>query len=209
MPSCSKQRSPGQAFARSWTSIAGWQEKERGARRVPFGYEGTRSRHDNQFIQGCLSRSSGVPPLRLGARRAGGGVHNAPAIYDEERIRECSRMIGYAIDARRQRFPDETPYTYRPFADSGEVHRWTPDVNLKDYNLLDLSVCFPLSPRRTANRELRCRTEGARFETTVVAVGSSTGVEPFGRRYLRTSRMRAPMVRADALASAVESLLNE
>ena len=29
-------------------------------------------------------------------------------------------MIGYAIDARRQRFPDETPYTYRPHADSGE-----------------------------------------------------------------------------------------
>ena len=70
----------------------------------------------------------------------GGGVHNAPAVYDEERIRQRSRMIRYAIDARRQRFPDETRYTYRPFADSGEVHRWPPDVNLKDYNLLDLSI---------------------------------------------------------------------
>ena len=72
----------------------------------------------------------------------GGGVHNAPAIYDDERIRQRSRMIGYAIDARRQRFSDETPYTYRPFAGSGEVYRWTPDVrgNLKDYNLLDLSI---------------------------------------------------------------------
>ena len=49
-------------------------------------------------------------------------------------------MIGYAIDARRQRFPHETPYTYRPFAESGEVCRWTDDVNLKDYNLLDLSI---------------------------------------------------------------------
>ena len=72
----------------------------------------------------------------------GGGVHNAPAVYDDERIRQRSRMIGYAIDARRQRFPDETPYVYRPFADTGEVCRWTPDVmaNLKDYNLLDLSI---------------------------------------------------------------------
>ena len=49
-------------------------------------------------------------------------------------------MIGYAIDARRQRFPNETPYTYRPLADSGETYRWTPDLNLKDYNLLDLSI---------------------------------------------------------------------
>ena len=49
-------------------------------------------------------------------------------------------MIGYAIDARRQRFPDETPYTYRPHADSGETCRWTPGANLKDYNLLDLSI---------------------------------------------------------------------
>ena len=72
----------------------------------------------------------------------GGGVHNAPAVYDDERIRQRSRMIGYAIDARRQRFPHETPYTYRPFAESGEVCRWTAEVkaNLKDYNLLDLSI---------------------------------------------------------------------
>ena len=51
-------------------------------------------------------------------------------------------MIGYAIDARRQRFPNETPYTYRPFADSGETCRWTAGAkaNLKDYNLLDLSI---------------------------------------------------------------------
>ena len=49
-------------------------------------------------------------------------------------------MIGYAIDARRQRFPNETPYVYKPFAETGEVCPWTPDVNLKDYNLLDLSI---------------------------------------------------------------------
>ncbi|WP_416896652.1 MAG: phytanoyl-CoA dioxygenase family protein [Minwuia sp.] len=72
----------------------------------------------------------------------GGGIHNAPAVYDDERIRRRARMIGYAIDARRQRFPDETPFTYRPHEKSGEA--WTWDEKAKadvvDYNLEDLSI---------------------------------------------------------------------
>jgi ectoine hydroxylase-related dioxygenase (phytanoyl-CoA dioxygenase family) len=72
----------------------------------------------------------------------GGGVHNAPAVYDAERIRRRARMIGYAIDARRQRFPDETPFVYRPHAERGEVWRWddAARADVKDYNLLDLSI---------------------------------------------------------------------
>jgi ectoine hydroxylase-related dioxygenase (phytanoyl-CoA dioxygenase family) len=70
----------------------------------------------------------------------GGGLHNAPAVYDAARIRERSRALGYAIDARRQRFPHETPFVYQPHA--GEVHRWDDEARarLKDYNLLDLSI---------------------------------------------------------------------
>lgn len=70
----------------------------------------------------------------------GGGLHNAEAVYDDARIRERSRVIGYAIDARRQRFPDETPFTYLPLA--GETLQWDPGLmaSLKDYNLLDLSI---------------------------------------------------------------------
>ena len=73
---------------------------------------------------------------------AGGGIHNAPAVYDEARIRERSRLIGYAIDARRQRFPDETPFVYRPFVACGERHVWNAEAKagLRDYNLLDLSI---------------------------------------------------------------------
>ena len=73
---------------------------------------------------------------------AGGGIHNAPAVYDEERIRRRSRLIGYAIDARRQRFPEEMPFVYRPFAASGERHVWDAraKAGLRDYNLLDLSI---------------------------------------------------------------------
>lgn len=72
----------------------------------------------------------------------GGGLHNAPAIYDAERIAERARVIGYGIDARRQRFPDETPYVYKPLSEAGVVHQWNDaaKADLKDYNLLDLSI---------------------------------------------------------------------
>jgi ectoine hydroxylase-related dioxygenase (phytanoyl-CoA dioxygenase family) len=72
----------------------------------------------------------------------GGGLHNAPARYDEERIGKRARMIGYAIEARHQRFPAETPYIYRPHVASGERFEWQPQImeQLRDYNLLDLSI---------------------------------------------------------------------
>jgi hypothetical protein len=48
----------------------------------------------------------------------------------------------YAIDARRQRFPNETPYRYAPFAGEEARYRWTPEAraDIKDYNLLDLFI---------------------------------------------------------------------
>jgi hypothetical protein len=71
-----------------------------------------------------------------------GGVHNPVAVYDDARIRERSRLILYAIDARRQRFPDETPYRYAPLAAQEALYRWTPQARaqIKDYNLLDLGI---------------------------------------------------------------------
>ncbi|GIT48135.1 MAG: hypothetical protein Ct9H300mP14_00630 [Gammaproteobacteria bacterium] len=69
-----------------------------------------------------------------------GGVHNATAVYDEARIRDRSRMIGYGIDARRQRFTNEAPYVYKPFLKSGEHFQWSTNAKeaIHDYNLLDL-----------------------------------------------------------------------
>jgi hypothetical protein len=71
-----------------------------------------------------------------------GGIHNKAATYDAERIKERARLIGYGIDARRQRFPDETPFIYKPHADAGLIYRWDAKAKagLKDYNLLDLSI---------------------------------------------------------------------
>ena len=73
---------------------------------------------------------------------SGGGLHNAPSVYDDARIRERSRIIGYAIDARRQRFPNENPYQYVPFLETGEHPVWDQAAKstMKDYNLLDLSI---------------------------------------------------------------------
>ena len=71
-----------------------------------------------------------------------GGVHNPVALYDDAYIRERSRMIMYGIDARRQRFPDETPYVYEPLAGQEDEYRWTAQARaaIKDYNLLDLGI---------------------------------------------------------------------
>ena len=71
-----------------------------------------------------------------------GGVHNPVAVYDDDYIRERSRLIMYAISARRQRFPDESPYVYKPFAGQESSYRWTLDLQptLKDYNLQDLGI---------------------------------------------------------------------
>ena len=69
-----------------------------------------------------------------------GGIHNARAVYDEARIRRRSRLIGYAIDARRQRFPDETPYDYKPLAGERLVWDHAAKAEIKDYNLEDLSI---------------------------------------------------------------------
>jgi hypothetical protein len=51
-------------------------------------------------------------------------------------------VIGYAIDARKQRFPEEQPFDYEPFAGSDKDYRWTEAArrDLKDYNLHDLSI---------------------------------------------------------------------
>jgi hypothetical protein len=69
-------------------------------------------------------------------------VHNAVAVYDEERIHERSKAIMYGIDARAQRFPQEPRFVYQPFAGQEDDYRWTPETEagLKDYNRLDLGI---------------------------------------------------------------------
>jgi hypothetical protein len=71
-----------------------------------------------------------------------GGIHNPISLYDDAYIRHRSRMIMYGIDARRQRFPDETPYVYQPLADNADAYHWTAatQAEIKDYNLNDIGI---------------------------------------------------------------------
>lgn len=77
----------------------------------------------------------------IGAR--GNGIH-APGseniIYDEERVRQRSRVLGFALAARKQRYSEETPYEYAPLA--GESFAWNDEAreNLRGYNKLDLGI---------------------------------------------------------------------
>lgn len=72
----------------------------------------------------------------------GGGIHSDAQVFDDEIVARRSRAIGYAIDARRQRFPEETPYQYQPFLASDSTYQWNDSARaaLKDYNLDDLSI---------------------------------------------------------------------
>ncbi len=74
----------------------------------------------------------------LGA--TGNGIHSEQAVYDEARIAARSRVLGLAIDARKQRFPEEEPFNYQPLA--GEQLRYDEQarLSLRDYNLLDLGI---------------------------------------------------------------------
>jgi len=69
-------------------------------------------------------------------------MHAEAAVMDTDFIDTRSRVIGLAIDARRQRFPHETPYHYAPFAERQAEFNWTEkaQASLKDYNLMDLSI---------------------------------------------------------------------
>ena len=63
--------------------------------------------------------------------------------FDDEHIRERSRMILIGIDARRQRFPDEASYHYAPLAGDVEANRWNEETQqnvVKDYNLRDMYI---------------------------------------------------------------------
>ena len=72
----------------------------------------------------------------------GPGLYSEPMFYDEALIDERSKPLGYAIDARKRRFPDEEPYQYQPFVEAGKTFHWSESAKaeLKDYNLRDLSI---------------------------------------------------------------------
>ena len=71
-----------------------------------------------------------------------GGANDAAILYDDEFIRRRSELIMYAINARQQRFPDERPYSYKPFRGAEKQYQWGHGARseIKDYNLRDLFI---------------------------------------------------------------------
>src|SRR6185436_2866391 len=77
--------------------------------------------------------------LNVTTRRLNGKVET----YDAARIAERTRIIQIAIDARRQRFPRERGYVYRPLAGSENANRWnetTRTTVLMNYNQRDMFI---------------------------------------------------------------------
>ena len=106
---------------------------------------------NRQAVHGSFANTS--PDIRVTInfgfhRRAsvlgatGNGIHSPTAVYDEARIFERSKLIAWAIDARKQRFPDERAFSYAPFRGLEDRFRYTDQMKaqLKDYNLLDLGI---------------------------------------------------------------------
>ena len=78
---------------------------------------------NRQVVHGSFPNTSDAPRATFvfgfHRRSSVAGVKGwAPAPYDDESIRQSSRIIPLAIDARRQRFPEEQPYVYQPLADT-------------------------------------------------------------------------------------------
>ena len=71
-----------------------------------------------------------------------GGVHNKKASTTQKRIAERARLIGYGIDARRQRFPTSRLRLQAARRRRVCTYRWDDQAKatIKDYNLLDLSI---------------------------------------------------------------------
>ena len=106
---------------------------------------------NRQLVHGSFANTGFEPRITVNMgfhRRSsvlgfmGAGTHNEAQIFDEALIAKRSEVIGYGIDARRQRFPDETPFKYQPFVEAGLKFEWNAAAkdDIHDYNTRDLSI---------------------------------------------------------------------
>ncbi len=104
-----------------------------------------------QAVHGSFANTSDNPRVTINfgfhRRRSvldvtSGGVHSPVTTYDADYIRRRSALIMYGINARRSRFPDETPYHYQPFDGLDDDFRWDDDARraIQDYNTEDLGI---------------------------------------------------------------------
>ena len=107
--------------------------------------------NNRQILHGSFANTGFEPRLTINFgfhRRSsvlgvmGAGIHSDAVVYNDQFIRERSRVIGYGINARAKKYPHETPYVYKPLADVQHEYEWTEQAKagLRDYNAQDLSI---------------------------------------------------------------------
>jgi len=107
---------------------------------------------NRQLVHGSFANSSPDRRVTLNAgffpRKRVLGVttrrlHGAVETFEEDRVVERSRIIQLGIDARRQRFPAEKSYVYKPLVGHEDENRWTEGTRetlLKNYNQRDMFI---------------------------------------------------------------------
>lgn len=106
---------------------------------------------NRQLVHGSFANAGFEPRLTINFgfhRRSavlnvqGAGIHSESVIYDDQLIKKRTEILGYAIAARKQQYPDETQYSYKPFSESQQRYEWNQSAReaIRDYNLLDLSI---------------------------------------------------------------------
>ncbi len=107
---------------------------------------------NRQLVHGSFANSSpdrrvtlnaGFFPRRRVLNVTAKRLHGTVETYDEERVRERSRIIQLAINARHQHFPNEKPFVYRPFVGREDESRWNETTRatlLKNYNQRDMFI---------------------------------------------------------------------
>ena len=108
--------------------------------------------NNRQMLHGSFANTS--PDLRISLtfgfhRRSSvlgqkGALNmNSDDVYDAQRIFDRSAVIAVAIDARRQHFPGEVAFRYKPFAgleDDFTFNDETFERVIRDYNTKDLAI---------------------------------------------------------------------
>jgi len=104
---------------------------------------------NRQAVHGSFANTSDSPrvTLNMGFHRRSSvlgaqssGIHGGVAPIDEQRIATRSKVIGWAIDARRQRYEHEPPFDYKPLAAQPLNWNDAARIEIVDYNWLDLSI---------------------------------------------------------------------
>ncbi len=108
---------------------------------------------NRQTLHGSFANSS--PDLRISitfgfhrrqsvlGQKTALSVQKEGVCYDEARIDRRAAVVAVAIDARRQHFPNQRPFVYRPFAGREDDFRFNDDTFntvIRDYNLHDLAI---------------------------------------------------------------------